>query len=32
VPREEQEAFTTSVDGMGMETIRAGQAELARLK
>ncbi|KAG5176677.1 hypothetical protein JKP88DRAFT_282697 [Tribonema minus] len=32
VPQEEQEAFTRSVEGMGMETIRAGEAELKRLR
>ncbi|GKZ01472.1 hypothetical protein MPSEU_001097800 [Mayamaea pseudoterrestris] len=32
IPHEEQKAFTTSVDGLGMITIERGEAELRRLK
>jgi protein regulator of cytokinesis 1 len=32
VPEEEQQAFTESVKGLGMDTLEKGQAELQRLK
>jgi hypothetical protein len=31
-PKSEQDAFSQGVDGLGLETIRAGEAELKRLK
>lgn len=32
VPKEEQDAFSSSVEGMGLETLAAGEAELKRLE
>ncbi|KAL9186412.1 hypothetical protein ACHAXT_005650 [Thalassiosira profunda] len=32
IPREEQQAFTASIGGLGLDTIRKGEAELARLE
>jgi len=31
VPQEEQHAFTTSIRGLGLDTLRKGEAEIARL-